>query len=81
MLLTGRRPSEVYGLEVRDIDFDRKRVHFRPNESRKRLKTAKSRRRVPLWLQLEAILREYLNSDEAPNEGGCCSLATEMAEE
>ncbi len=31
-LLTGARKSEVLGLEVEDISFDRKTVTFRPND-------------------------------------------------
>ena len=58
-LLTGGRESEVYGLEVEDVSFDRGTVTFRPNEWR-RLKTATSRRTVPLWPQLEEILRSYV---------------------
>ncbi len=58
-LLTGGRKSEVLGLEVSDIDFDRKTVTFRPNQWR-RLKTATAHRVVPLWPQLEEILREHM---------------------
>jgi integrase len=58
-LLTGGRESEVYGLEVPDINFDRKTVTFRPNQWR-RLKTRGSHRVVPLWPQLETILRDYI---------------------
>jgi len=64
-LLTGGRKSEVLGLEVGDISFDRKTVTFRPNEWR-RLKTATSHRTVPLWRQLEEVLREYLSGPNAP---------------
>ena len=58
-LLTGGRESEVLGLEVDDVSFDRKTVTFRPNAWR-RLKTASSFRSVPLWPQLEEILRPYV---------------------
>ncbi len=60
-LLTGGRETEVLGLEVGDVNFDRKTVTFRPNEWR-RLKTRTSHRTVPLWPQLEPILRDYLRS-------------------
>lgn len=60
-LLTGGRETEVLGLEVADVNFDRKTVTFRPNEWR-RLKTRTSHRTVPLWPQLELILRDYLRS-------------------
>ncbi len=58
-LLTGGRESEVLGLEVDDVSFDRNTITFRPNAWR-RLKTEKSHRSVPLWPQLEKILRAYV---------------------
>jgi len=61
MLLTGGRKSEILGLEVGDISFTRRKVTFRPNQWRG-LKTRTSRRSVPLWPQLEAILREYIKT-------------------
>lgn len=60
MLLTGGRPSEVFGLAVSDVSFDRRTITFRPNEHRGRLKTALSLRTVPMWPQLAEILRSYL---------------------
>lgn len=68
-LLTGGRPAEVYGLRVEDVSFDRKTITFRPNETR-RLKTSTSWRTVPLWPQLEEILREYLAGAEASRKTG-----------
>jgi len=64
-LLTGGREAEVLGLEVSDVSFDRKTVTFRPNDWR-RLKTKKSHRVVPLWPQLEEILRPYVFSTDRP---------------
>lgn len=64
-LLTGGRKSEVLGLEVEDVSFDRKTITFRPNRWR-RLKTGSSHRSVPLWPQLEEILREYVFDRAAP---------------
>jgi integrase len=58
-LLTGGRAREVLGLEVDDVNPKLRKVFFRPNEWR-RLKTKKSKRDVPLWPQLEEILRDYL---------------------
>ncbi len=58
-LLTGGRESEVLGLETDDVSFDRRTVTFRPNDWR-RLKTATSFRAVPLWPQLEEILRLWV---------------------
>jgi len=63
-LLTGGRKSEVLGLEVSDISFDRKTVTFRPNRWR-RLKTASAHRVVPLWPQLEEILRGHVSGGHA----------------
>lgn len=64
-LLTGGRRAEVTGLLVEDVSFDRKTVTFRPNEYR-RLKSKTSRRVVPLWPQLEGILREYVFGGSGP---------------
>jgi integrase len=64
-LLTGGRESEVLGLEVGDVSFDRKTVTFRPNDWR-RLKTAASFRTLPLWPQLEKILRPYVFAANRP---------------
>jgi integrase len=58
-LLTGGRESEVLGLEVADVSFDRGIVTFRPNTWR-RLKTATSHRSVPLWPQLREVLERYV---------------------
>ena len=63
-LLTGGRTSEVLGLELDDVSFQRQRITFRPNEWR-RLKSKYSRRSVPLWPQLEEILRSYFSTTEA----------------
>lgn len=65
MLLTGGRKSEVLGLAVDDVSFERKKVTFRPHSWRP-LKTKTSHRSVPLWPQLEAILRDYLDGPDAP---------------
>jgi integrase len=64
-LLTGGREKEVYGLEVEDVSFDRRTVTFRPNQWR-RLKTSTSHRSVPLWPQLEEVLRPYVFGGNAP---------------
>jgi integrase len=58
-LLTGGRLAEVLGLELDDVSFDRKTITFRPNGWR-RLKTQGSWRVVPLWPQLESILRAWV---------------------
>jgi integrase len=77
-LLTGGRQSEVLGLEVKDISFERKTVTFRPNEWR-RLKTATSARTVPLWPQLEEVLGEYLS--DAPKRRGLLFNSNRMERE
>ena len=64
-LLTGGRQGEVLGLEVADVDFDRDALTFRPNTWR-RLKTRKSHRTIPLWPQLEDILRAHVFGGERP---------------
>jgi integrase len=64
-LFTGGRKSEVLGLEVEDVSFDRGTVTFRPNAWR-RLKTRESHRVVPLWPQLEEILRPYVFGASRP---------------
>ena len=64
-LLTGGRRAEVCGLLVEDVSFDRRTVAFRPNAFR-RLKSRTSRRVVPLWPQLEEILREYVFGGSHP---------------
>ena len=59
----------MLGLEVDDVSFDRKTVTFRPNKWR-RLKTATIFRTVPLWPQLETILRPYIvPTDRTPRSG------------
>jgi len=64
-LLTGGRRAEVLGLEVDDVSFDRKTITFRENEWR-RLKTTGSHRVLPLWPQLEQILRPYVFGERPP---------------
>jgi integrase len=69
LLLTGGRESEVLGLEVDDVSFDRRTVTFRPNQWR-RLKTDRSHRVVPMHPQLEEILRPYIFGGDAPRGTG-----------
>jgi integrase len=58
-LLTGCRFREVAGLELDDVSFDRKTITVRPNRWRA-LKTRTSHRVIPMWPQLEAILRAWV---------------------
>lgn len=67
-LLTGGRKSEVLGLAVDDVSFDRGTVTFRPNEHR-RLKTSTSHRVVPLFPQLREILQEHVFGGPGPPSG------------
>ena len=69
--LTGARKREVLGLEVDDVSFRYGRIFIRPNRWRD-LKTGGSERDVPLWPQLEEILRAYLLRRE--QSGGLGSL-------
>jgi len=68
-LLTGGRKSEVLGLDVDDVSFDRGLVRFRPNAHRG-LKTHTSVRTVPLWPQLREILQEWILAKESPRVSG-----------
>jgi len=53
-------------LELDDVSLgERRTITFRPNHWR-RLKTRGSHRVVPLWPQLETILREYLRGPFRP---------------
>ena len=74
-LLTGGRKSEVLGLDVEDVSFDRGLVYFHPNAHRG-LKTKTSRRDVPLWPQLRQILQEWLYGGEQPRTTGLLFPAT-----
>lgn len=67
-LLTGGRKSELLGLDVGDVSFDRGTVTFRPNEHR-HLKSRHSHRSVPLWPQLRDILQHYIFGADAPVTG------------
>lgn len=66
-LLTGMRRSELLGLRVEDVDFDRGVLRVRENQHR-RVKTDGSERTIPLWPQLRSILRDYLFGREEPLE-------------
>jgi len=68
-LLTGGRFSEVMGLDVDDVSFDRSVVRFRPNAHRG-LKTQTSVRTVPLWPQLREILQAWMYGGETPRTSG-----------
>src|SRR4029077_12808258 len=71
-LLTGGRRAEVLGLELDDVSLDRKTVTFRPNRWR-RLKNRRSHRVVPLWPQLEEILRAWIFGRRLEMPGRLCS--------
>jgi integrase len=58
-MLTGARSAEVLGLQVGDVNLTRGVIYVREHADR-RLKTAGSRRVVPLAPQLREILTAYL---------------------
>lgn len=60
LLLTGGRPSEVLALDIADVNFDRETVRIRGT------KTEGSDRTMPLWPQLEEILRPDLSGPKPP---------------
>jgi integrase len=65
--LTGGRKSEILGVKVEDVSFERRTVRIRPNEYR-RLKTRGSDREVPLWSQLREVLKRYIFEREEAHE-------------
>ena len=67
-LLTGGRKKEVLGLALDDVNFERSLITFRPNEYR-RLKTSTSHRSVPIWPQLQEILKPYVLEQQDPTDG------------
>lgn len=64
-LLTGGRKREVLGLLASDVSFDRKTIAFRPNTYRG-LKTRNAVRNVPLFRQLEEVLRPFVFDRDSP---------------
>ena len=62
-LLTGGRHWEVMGLLVTDISFESETLSFEPRADRA-LKNRGSARTIPLWPQLAATLRQFLNRRE-----------------
>lgn len=71
LALTGLRKSEATGLLVDDVSLRLGKIYVRPNDFR-RLKTEGSKRSVPLWPQLRAILEEYMMERE--RKGGLGTL-------
>lgn len=67
-LLTGGRKSEVLGLDVEDVSFDRRKIRFRPNAHRG-LKTSTSHRTVPMWPQLHDVLQRHVFGGSGPATG------------
>ncbi|MFN2388034.1 MAG: tyrosine-type recombinase/integrase [Actinomycetota bacterium] len=61
-LLTGGRRREVLGLRVQDVSFERRTVTFRTHP-RRRLKTPAAQRVVPLWPQIEEVLRWWIRRE------------------
>lgn len=79
-LLTGCRKSEVLGLEVDDVSFRLGKIYVRPNRWRG-LKTKGSKRSVPIWPQLESILREYMADRERTGGLGALLFPSHRLEE
>lgn len=67
-LLTGGRRKEVFGLLVRDINFEAGFVHICSNKYRG-LKRQWSERAVPLWPQLREILEPHVKALDACPDG------------
>lgn len=63
--LTGCREAELLGLEVADVDLDRRIITVHPNSWR-RLKTENSERPVPIHSQLGDIWEAYLDGPNRP---------------
>ena len=59
-LLTGGRMSELFALQVSDIDFNSGLVHFRPNQHYGKRKSAAASRSVVLWPQLRDLLIPHI---------------------
>jgi integrase len=67
-LLTGGRETEVYGLEIGDVNLKRQTITFRPNR-RRRLKTMPSFRSIPYFPQLQEILEPHLEARRKEGAG------------
>jgi integrase len=65
LALTGCRETEVYGLEIGDVNLERGIIIVQENEWR-RLKTENAERPVPIFPQLGEILAAYANGPNAP---------------
>lgn len=70
ILLTGGRKSEVTGLRVEDLSFNRRTVTFQPHAARPSLKTRRAHRTVPMHPQLAEILGPYVFPPDHPPRGG-----------
>ncbi len=60
LLLTGQRPGDVLGLQIRDIDFHRKIVYFRVSKTSSEFK-------FPIYSKLEQFLIEDLGINQKSN--------------
>ena len=65
MALTGCREAELLGLQVDEVDLDRRIITVQPNTWR-RLKTENSERPVPIHSQLAEIWGAYLSGPARP---------------
>ena len=60
---TGTRVGEIAGLQVRDLDLDKKELHIRPNDFRG-LKTKSSVRTIPLSPRIHSLLEKHTSDLE-----------------
>jgi integrase len=68
LFYTGCRLDELNGILVRDVDFDDQIIHILDYEHRT-VKSQYSRRQVPLWPKLAAVLRDSLKRVPRPENG------------
>ena len=68
LFYSGCRLDELNGILVRDVDFEGQLIHIVDYEHRS-VKSLFSRRPVPLWPKLAAVLRESLRRKPRPTNG------------
>jgi integrase len=68
LFYTGCRLDELNGILVRDVDFNDQIIHILDYEHRT-VKSKYSRRQVPLWPKLAAVLQDSLKRTPRPADG------------
>ncbi|MEY5029223.1 MAG: hypothetical protein RLZ63_1538 [Pseudomonadota bacterium] len=71
--LTGARLSEINHLVSADFDRQRKVLWLRPNERRANLKTANSKRPIPVLPELAIWLERFFRSNDRPSSSNSAS--------